>query len=127
MQEININKRIILVNGDEEPIDGYELKRILGELDFDLLIYWHKQEAWEGSGYAVWRTNGKWAYADLNHCSCNDEFDRMIWSSDKAKFTKTDIKKIIENEINNAYNDTIKLYTGKLLDVFIKETTKRKK
>ena len=120
MQKIDINKRITVVS--ENECKDYSLKKILGNLDFDLLIYWHKPGPYDGEGYAVWRHDGKWAYVDLNHCSCDDEVDRMIGCSDKAKFKESEMKTIIENEIKNAFNDTNKLYTGKLLDVFIKET-----
>lgn len=69
----------------------------VGKVKADVFIYWYENGGYDGSGIAVWRHRGKWAYQWLGHCSCYGPLED-VKTSDKAKFTVKQILKIIEGD-----------------------------
>lgn len=59
-----------------DQLEDYTL-RDAEKAGIDTLIYDYNSGSYAGSGNALLRKNGKWAYADLGHCSCYGPLDSM--------------------------------------------------
>lgn len=72
----------------------------------DVFIYSYEIGSYDGSGVAVWRKDGEWAYQYLGHCSCNGPTED-IETSDKMKFTLEQVKEILLSK-DNSWNEHYK-------------------
>lgn len=55
--------------GDDDELSSYAIERAK-RAGIDALVYYYISGSYEGRGEALLRNDGKWAYADLGHCSC---------------------------------------------------------
>lgn len=81
---------------DEEPY--------IGKVKADVFLYWYENGGYDGTGFALWRNDGKWAYQHLGHCSCYGPLED-IRTSDNAKFKLRNILTILEKENEPSYRD----------------------
>lgn len=86
----------------------------VGKVEADIFIYSYERGSYDGSGMAVWRHKGKWAYHYLGHCSCYGPLEN-IRTSDNAKFTLAQIKKILTSKDNewNVHAKSVADYLNK--------------
>lgn len=54
---------------NSEKFSDYELKDVK-KLNADWFVYYYETGCYDGSGFAIWKKDGKYLYADLGHCSC---------------------------------------------------------
>jgi hypothetical protein len=79
---------------ESEELEDYEIKDI-EKLGADWCVYYYKSGDYEGSGFAVWRKDGKFYYHDMGHCSCYGPTEEM---DNVGGFEKLeDIKKFANN------------------------------
>lgn len=62
--------------GDSGELDKYDTEKIESH-GFDLVLYWYAYGSYEGSGEMLARRDGRWAYANLGHCSCYGPVDNL--------------------------------------------------
>jgi hypothetical protein len=60
----------------DAPLDDYELDSAK-DAGIDAVVYYYGSGSYEGSGAALLRKAGDWAYADLGHCSCYGPLDPL--------------------------------------------------
>ena len=109
MEKIRGIKKIVSIGRDELSDSDLSLTYnapYVGKIEADILIYSYENGGYDGSGVAVWRKDGKWAYQYLGHCSCNGPTED-IRTSDAAKFTLQDLKEILTSK-DNSWNEHYK-------------------
>jgi len=120
MEKIRGIKKIVSLGKDELRESDFSVTYdapYIGKVEADILIYSYESYGYEGSGVAVWRNNGKWAYQYLGHCSCNGPTEDMR-TSDNAKFTLEQIREIL-NSKDNSWNENYKI-VAQYLDKYTK-------
>jgi hypothetical protein len=102
METIRSIKKIINIGTDELSESDLSLSYsspFVGKVEADLLIYSYENGGYEGSGVAVWRHKGKWAYDYLGHCSCNGPTENMR-QADNMKLTLAELRTILTSKDN---------------------------
>ena len=113
--EIKGIKKLIALNEELSESDFYRNFYSSGDkipkVFADVFIYSYKNGEYDGSGFAVWRNDGEWAYDYLGHCSC-DGPTQNLETADNAKFPLEKILEIIEKEYN--WSDEMKILSNYL-------------
>ena len=83
-----------------EPLSEWDIERVKDKLaDADWFIYNYEHGGYEGSGFAVWKKDGKYGYANLGHCSCNGPLEDL----NTIYYTLPQLKKLVEMEYYTDY------------------------
>ena len=61
---------------ESDELGDYELEDI-EKLNARWLVYYYEEGDYEGSGFAVWESDGKLYYHDMGHCSCYGPTEEM--------------------------------------------------
>lgn len=91
----------------------------LKKIDPDLFVYSYEYGSYEGSGFAVWRKDGKYGYAYLGHCSCNGPLEDV----NSIYYSLKDMKKIVANA--NSYEKDYAVAVMKRLERVLENELKR--
>jgi hypothetical protein len=75
--------KMIIKIEKSEKLDNSELENFK-DLKADYVVYYYEYGSYEGSGFAVWKKDGKYGYSDLSHCSCygpTDDLSTIYYNS----------------------------------------------
>lgn len=93
----------------KDELSDTQLNKLGDRTGADLVVYDYKIGDWSGSGFAVWRIDGKWGYGSLHHCSCRGPLDDL----DSIMYDFNELKTIARNyDTNGKVISAVELIEG---------------
>jgi hypothetical protein len=92
---------------DPSELDNYETDRAK-DAGVDVLVYSYQRGSYEGSGAALLRKNGMWAYADLGHRSCYGPLDTVPDAFEPLEHLRVRMSKELRQETEALFAEVTK-------------------
>jgi hypothetical protein len=90
-----------MIKAIKEEFSEYEIDEVKS-LKADIFIYSYEYGSCDGSGFAVWKRDGKWFYDSLGHCSCYGPTENIIRAKN-MEFTWEQVSEIATEKNYNSY------------------------
>lgn len=100
-----------------DELSEWDIERVKNALaDADYFVYNYSNGGYDGSGFALWKKDGKYGYTQLSHCSCNGPVEDL----NSIYYTLDQIKKLVEKEY---YGDYAAKVFAKIKELEAKDAT----